>query len=266
MEVNNISTQNNLNNLNNVSSGNIERLATATSITKAADDASSLLISDALESQRSELAQSVQNLNEGIAMSQIAESGLMEQKNILESIREKTLQAMNATTSAEGRDAIKNEIQKSINQFNMIAQQTRYNDQELLNQTGGNNTISISTSTSAYNINVADTTSVTGRMDGLLDNFTFEDMGKMLEAVDQGMRDIDTFSSDYASTSVAMESSARNTISEQINLSRANSALRDVDFGAEITDFNKTNVIAQVGYMVAAQANVIQDQSIKLLT
>jgi flagellin len=265
MEVNNISSQN-LTNLNNVSSKSLERISTGLAINKASDDASSLVISDALRLQRSELAQSVQNLNEGIAMTRIADSALADQKGLLEDMRTKTLQAMNGTTSQEGKEAIQKDIQKMLDQFNNISQQTNYNGTSLLQPSAeGETSINIATSSDTFALEVGDTSNVSANIQGFLDDFTPESMQNMLAAIDSGIDTVSQYASEFASASTQMESSARNTITEQVNLAKANSTLTDIDFGAEVTDFNKNNLMSQIGYLVASQANTVQEQSYKLL-
>lgn len=266
MEVNNISSQN-LNNLNNVSGQSLEKIASGSSLTKASDDASSLFISEALSVQRNELAQSLQNLNDGIAMTRIAEDSLLEQKSILEQIRVKTLEAMNATTSQEGKDAIQNDIQKMIEQYNNISEQTTYNGLPLLQpNANGETSIHITTSSDSFSLEIGDTSTISQTLQNYLNSFTYEDMQNMLGTIDQGINTINEFINEFASASSQMESSARNTLTEQVNLARANSSLTDIDFGAEVTDFNKTNLIAQLGFLAASQANAMQEQNVRLLT
>jgi flagellin len=265
MEVNNISRQS-LTNQTNVMNQQLESVATGLKIKSAADDAAGLFISENLKVDQSELSQSVRNLNEGIAMTRIADGAISEQKNILEQIRVKTLDAMNATTSSDAKDAIKQNIENLVSQFNNIAESTNFNGQQLLTTEDGNDQINITTNTDSYTMEVGNTPDIANTLSGFLENFTNEDMQSILNAVDSGIDTLSQYAAEYGTTANQMESAARNAITEEINIANANSQLKDVDYGKEVTDFNKTNLMTQMGYLVAAQANTVQEQSYKLLT
>ena len=63
-----------------------------------------------------------------------------------------------------------------------------------------------------------------------------------------------------------LEYSARETIKEQVNLYNENKTNLDKNFGKESSDFSKTNVNSNLGYLVASQANIVQAQSVRLLS
>jgi len=266
MDVNNISNQN-INSLGNVQQQVLGGVATGQKIDKSSDDVAVLAISENLIMRRSELATSLQSLNEGIAMSEIAQRGLEDQKDILEQVRTKTLEAMNTTTSQEGKYAIKNEIQKQLEQFVTIANNTTFNNQNLLRPNGKDNELVISTANNSFSIGILDTSMIGNTILSATanSNFNNEDLSNILSKIDAGSAHIDNFLNDFSAAENQMKSSAKNTISEQVNLARANSSLTDADFGKEVTDFNKSNVMTQVGYLVASQANAVQEHNVRLL-
>ena len=63
-----------------------------------------------------------------------------------------------------------------------------------------------------------------------------------------------------------LEESARDSIKEQIDLFNQNKINKDRNFGKESSDFSKTNVNANAGYLAASQANIVQEQSVRLLS
>ncbi len=147
-------------------SSSLEKLSTGLRINKASDDASGLAIADKLRTQASSLTQGLSNVNSGISLVQIADKAMGEQSNILDTIKTKLLQASTVTTSAEGREAIKNDIQKLLTQFDNITEQTNYNGLQLLKggdfkfQVGENSTNTItSKARSASDTNSLGTTS-----------------------------------------------------------------------------------------------------------
>merc|ERR1711991_1208045 len=85
----------------------LEKLSSGLRINKASDDASGLAIADKLRTQANSIGQSISNGNSAVALTQIADKAMAEQSNILDVIKTKMVQAATATTSAEGREAIR---------------------------------------------------------------------------------------------------------------------------------------------------------------
>lgn len=113
-------------------SSSLEKLSSGLRINKASDDSSGLSIADKLRTQVSGLNQSISNANDGVALVQIADQAMSEQSNILDIIKTKLIQAKNATTSAEGVDAIANDVKKLLTNLDNIASNTNYNGNTLL--------------------------------------------------------------------------------------------------------------------------------------
>jgi len=265
MEVNSINS--NINSVNNAQNSSLERIATGLKINQASDDASSLSISDALKSQRSDLSQSLQNLNQGIALTRIATDGLENQQEILGNIREKLIQANTDTTSDDGKEAIKQEVLKLADQFNNIANTTKFSDQNLITPDGANTTLDISTADQTISVDIPNTGQIANELSTLIGgtDFATGDIAAIIERVDLASGQVSNSISDFSSTSNQLESSARNSITAEVSIARANSSLTDIDFGKEITDFSKANILTQIGYLVSTQANAAQEQNVKLL-
>nr|ABV02451.1 flagellin A [Arcobacter nitrofigilis DSM 7299] len=110
----------------------LERLSTGLKVNKASDDASGLAIADKLRTQASSISQGIDNGNSAVALIQIADKSMSEQSNILDTVKAKLIQANTDTTSPDGREAIRKDIVKLLEQLDNIAQQTSYNGITLL--------------------------------------------------------------------------------------------------------------------------------------
>lgn len=122
--------------VNKTLTNSLEKLSSGLRINKAADDASGMAIADKLRTQASSLGQGIANANSGNALIQIADKAMAEQSNILDIVKTKLIQASTSTTSENGREAIRKDIQKLLNQIDNIAEQTTYNGINLLNNKG----------------------------------------------------------------------------------------------------------------------------------
>ena len=110
----------------------LEKLSTGLRINKASDDASGLSIADKLRTQATSINQGIANGNSAVSLLQIADKSMGEQSNILDTIKSKLIQANTDTTSDDGREAIRKDINKLLEQLDNIAEQTNYNGKVLL--------------------------------------------------------------------------------------------------------------------------------------
>ena len=110
----------------------LEKLSTGFRINKASDDASGLAIADKLRTQATSINQGIANGNSAVTLLQIADKSMAEQSNILDTIKAKLIQANTDTTSADGRESIRKDISKLLEQLDNIAKQTNYNGTKLL--------------------------------------------------------------------------------------------------------------------------------------
>jgi len=119
-------------NTNNSISSSLEKLSTGLKINKASDDASGLAIADKLRTQATSIGQGIDNGNSAVSLIQIADKSMSEQSNILDVVKAKLIQANTDTTSDDGREAIRKDINKLLEQLDNIAAQTNYNGTTLL--------------------------------------------------------------------------------------------------------------------------------------
>ena len=110
----------------------IERLSTGLRINNAADDAAGSAIASKMESQVRSLGVAIRNGHDAISMTQTAEGALGEMENILQRVRELSVQAGNNTLSASDRTAIQNEVDALTDEINSIASATNFNGVNLL--------------------------------------------------------------------------------------------------------------------------------------
>ena len=259
----------NIQGFSGVQAGSLEKLSSALAVNKASDDASGLAIADKLGVQKSSLSQSIENMNSGIAMSSIAQSGLSSQSEILDNIKTETLKAMNGTTSEEGKEAIANQISKYIEQYDQVAQSTNYNGQSLLKTAGdATDDLSVVGDSTIIEMSKADTSSISTELKSFMSDFATnpDSMSGLLDAVDNGIDQIASYASDYGSAMNSFASNARNSMTTEKELASAQSTIMDVDYSKEVSDFSKTNLQSQIGLIMQTQANAVQSRSVNLLS
>ncbi len=110
----------------------IQRLSSGLRINSAKDDAAGLAISERFTSQIRGLNQAVRNANDGISLAQTAEGALASSGNILQRVRELSVQSANATNSASDRQALNAEVNQLTSELDRIAKTTDFNGRKLL--------------------------------------------------------------------------------------------------------------------------------------
>lgn len=110
----------------------MERLSTGSKINSASDDAAGLAIVQRMTAQINGLNMAVKNANDGIAMTQSIEGALVEVTDMLQRLRELSIQASNATNTDIDRGYIQQEVNLLIAEISRISANTRYNGQKVL--------------------------------------------------------------------------------------------------------------------------------------
>ena len=110
----------------------MQRLSSGLRINSAKDDAAGLAISDRMTSQIRGLNQATRNANDGISLAQTAEGAMQESTNILQRIRELSVQSANATNSTSDRQSLQAEVEQLISELDRIATSTTFNNLPVL--------------------------------------------------------------------------------------------------------------------------------------
>ncbi|USD65961.1 flagellin [Vibrio sp. SCSIO 43136] len=138
-----MTAQRHLNNAANNMTTSMERLSSGFKINSAKDDAAGLQISNRLNVQSRGLEVAVRNANDGISIAQTAEGAMNETTNILQRMRDLSLQSANGSNSKSERVAIQEEVTALNDELNRIAETTSFGGNKLLNGTYGTSSFQI---------------------------------------------------------------------------------------------------------------------------
>ena len=241
----------------------LNSLSSGLRINRAADDASGLAIADKLSAQSQGLGQAIRNANDGIGLIQTADGALEEYTNILKRVRTLSVQAANDTQDSNSRSHIQKEVNRLISEMDHIALETKFNGKQLL------------ASTASYKFHVGaysgETTSTT--ISGVQSSSVISNHGVGTQAsaettisnADAAINTIDSLRATLGAAQNQLESTVRNISVTQVNVTAAESQIRDVDFAAESANFAKHNILAQSGSYAMSQANAVQQNVLRLL-
>jgi len=265
----------------------MEQLSTGKRINSAADDAAGLAIGNKMTAQIRGLNQAVRNANDAISMIQTAEGATQEISNMLQRMRELTVQASNDTYTADDRLSLEKEYVQLFNEIDRIAGNTQWNGMRLFTEEdgadGGVGEAGLATFQVGANANDDDAgtdftitvqfKSMSAEDMGLVTEgadddaeepvlfATHEDAQGILAELDAAIEYVDAFRSDLGSKINRLTYAADNLTSISTNTSASRSRIMDTDYAEATTELARTQIIQQAATAMLAQANQ-QPQSV----
>jgi flagellin len=251
-------------------SKSMAQLSTGSRITKAADDASGLAISENLKSQIRSMGQASRNASDGISMVQVAEGGLGEVSNILTRMRELGIQSATDTMGDKERSYLNVEVQQLKSEIQRIAQTTSFGSKKLLDGTGGlfefQVGINNDSSTDRIAFDTAELNSTAGNLE--IDSFDFsskEGAQESLAKIDDAQSKVSSYRATLGAIQNRFVSTVENLSSQHENLSAANSRIRDTDIAQATSESTRNNILLQASTSMLSQANQVPSLALKML-
>ena len=253
----------------------LERLSTGMRINRAADDAAGLSVSEQLRTQVRGLNMGARNIQDGVALLNIAEGALIEVESMLQRMRELSIQAANDTMTSVERSYIQIEIGQLQSEIDRIVSGTQYNSQDLLNGTapwgtdpggvlhiGPNN--DASSDTIQYQINSVTTASL-GVATTDMSLTTQTDATAAISTLDSALRSVNELRADLGAMVNRLEHALINQENQEQNMQAAESVIRDADFAFETTMFTRNQILSQSSTAMLSQANMVPQNVLSLL-
>ena len=131
----------------------MQRLSSGMRINSAKDDAAGMQIANRMTSQINGLGVAQRNANDGISMAQTAEGAMQESSNILQRMRELSLQSANGSNADGDRAALQKEVSALQTELTRIAETTSFGGKKLLDGSFGTQAFQVG-SNSGENITV----------------------------------------------------------------------------------------------------------------
>ncbi len=152
-----LSAQRSINGAQKTTNSAMQRLSSGLRINSAKDDAAGLAISNRMTSQIRGLDQASRNANDAISLAQTAEGALQESTNILQRVRELSIQSANDTNSSSDRKSLQAEVNQLKSELSRIAESTTFNGKKLLDGSLNNSSFQIgSEANEAISVSISD--------------------------------------------------------------------------------------------------------------
>lgn len=241
----------------------MEKLSTGKRINNAGDDAAGLSISSRMTSQIRGLNQAVRNANDAISMIQTAEGALTEVTNMLQRMRELSVQSANGTNSSNDRTAIQAEFEALQSEIRRVGSNTQWNGNAVLAlsasgtgsavvfQIGANSSQTLTVNFLALSSDVSGMGDVVGAANTAF-SAAFADAQSKLDTAISG---VNSLRGTFGAVMNRLTYTADNLANVSMNTSASRSRILDTDYAQETTELARTQIIQQAATAMLAQAN-----------
>ncbi len=266
---------------NSATANNMERLSSGLRINRAGDDASGLAVSEKMRSQIRGLNKASENASNGISFIQSTEGYLQETQDILQRMRELSVQASNGIYTEEDRMQIQVEVSQLVDEIDRIASHAQFNGMNML--TGrfatetGENTVTASmwfhigaNMDQRERINIGTMTSegLNIRDVGSKEFISLEspeEANRSIGVMDMALKKVNKQRADLGAYQNRLEHAVRGLDVGAENLQAAESRIRDTDMASEMVEYTKNQILTQAGTAMLAQANMKTQSVLQLL-
>ena len=265
-----LSAQRNLGKSQSSLATSFNRLSSGYRINSAKDDAAGLAISESMKMQIRSYNVAERNANDGISMAQTAEGALGEVSDVLGRMRELATQGATGSIQSSDRAYLATEFKALQQEIKRILTSTKFNGVALLKsaaqpitfQVGINNTSDDRISASFGNISLgsllsASTTYLSGSVATNAQN--------ALDKIDTALNTVSTARARFGALMNRLDITTSNIQTSRLNVTAANSRIRDVDVAEETASLSRSQVLTAAGVSVLAQANSNPQMALGLL-
>lgn len=264
-----LQAQKNLQRSSSALNASFDRLSSGLRIVTAADDAAGLAISESMSTQIRSFTIAERNAQDAVSMVQTAEGALAEVHSIMGRLRELAMQAANGSYTSTDRGFLDTEYQALKAEIGRIQQSAKFNGKELLAnsvstiqfQIGLNNTQSDQLALSFGGVGL--TAIVTSA--NFISGSSISAALAALSTIDATLTVVSTQRAKYGATMNRLNITISSIETMRLNLSAANSRIRDVDVATETAALARNQVLSQAGVTVLAQANQLPQLALNLL-
>lgn len=241
----------------------MERLSTGLRINSAKDDAAGLAIASKMTSQIRGLNQAVRNANDAISMLQTVEGALVEIGNMQQRMRELAVQAASDTNVSEDRTALDAEFQELEAEITRIGTNTEWNGTVVFTPT----TFTYQVGANADQTITFSSTAITDAEVGISTTVLTDqsDANTAIGLLDTAIAAISTRRAGMGAVMSRLQFAADNLANVAAKTLESRGRILDADYAKETTELARTQIIAQAGTAMLAQANQAKQSVLALL-
>ena len=266
---------------NAAQASSIEKLSSGQRINRAGDDASGLAVSEKMRSQIRGLNQASKNAANGISFIQTTEGYLQETSDIIQRLRELSVQSSNGIYTSEDRMQIQVEVSQLVDEIDRIASHAQFNGMNLMTgrfaRDNGENVVTGSmwihvgaNMDQRTRIYVGTMTAKSLGIRAIGDNKIMsldapDGANRSIGVLDEALKKVNKQRADLGAYQNRLDYAIKGIDIGSENLQAAESRIRDTDMASQMVDYTKNRILAQAGGAMLAQANQVTQSVLQLL-
>ena len=259
----------------------MEKLSSGLRINRAGDDASGLAVSEKLRAQIRGLNQASTNAANGISFIQTTEGYLQESEDILQRLRELSVQAANGIYTDEDRMYIQVEVSQLVDELDRVASHAQFNGMNLLTgRFARDSGESIVTASMWFHIGA----NMDQRKQVYIGTMTAKGLGvrnvgddtfislaspdsanQAIGTIDSALKIVNKQRADLGAYQNRLEHVVRGLDVGAENMQASESRIRDSNMANQMVDYTRNIILSQAGTAMLAQANQRASSVLSLL-
>lgn len=253
----------------------IEKLSSGQKINSAADNSANLAISEKMRSQIRGLNRASKNIEDGVSLIQTTEGFLSETTDVLQRIRELSVQAANGVYSDEDRGNIAVEVSQLVSEIDRISSSAQFNGLNLLTGAFAENGIRIHIGANMdqrAEIKIASATAealgLRGGQDGAAAAVSIADADSAnmtIGVIDEALKAVSSQRASLGAYQNTFEMAQKGVDIAAENLTSSESRIRDADYAEELVTYTRDMILQQASTAMIGQANSSSSSVLQLL-
>ncbi len=259
---------------------NLEKLSSGYRINRAGDDAAGLAISELMRAQIRGLDQAMNNVNDGISMTQTGDGALNEIHAMLERMKTLAVQSANGTYTTQARLNLDEERVQLLDEIDRISQTADFDDIPLFEYAAvpkppltefnpPDKDSEITLQIGPFSQELLDVPRYYLSKEALkLEDTSFrtlEDASESVDMINNAIQAVSEIRASFGAAQNHLEHTHNNLSVTDENMTSAESQIRDTDVAREFTEYTKENIMYQAANSMLAQANTLPQTILSLL-
>ncbi len=231
----------------------LERLSTGIKINNATDDPAGWTISSKMTSNLMGMQQALRNTYDGISMLETAAGAATEMGNMVQRVRELTLQGISDSSTGAQKAMMQNETDELIAEIENIALDTQFNNKNLLEGSSSNLKIQIgSVAGDTFDVSITSLTVDALQLTGLdIINHPSEALAK----TDAAVTAITNAQAKFGVDVSLLNQSLEGLLTSSQSFEAARGRIIDADYAVDTTELASKSIMGQAAIAMVSQAN-----------
>ena len=253
----------------------LQQLSSGKRVNSAADDPAGYAVITTMTTDVNGSTVAQRNANDGISVSQTAQSALSSVINQLQTIRELAVQAANGSISNSNRSQLQLEVDQNTQEIYRAVSTTEFNGNFLISGASNGLTFQVGSSGAASNqitTSAVDLSSLYGvsggglTATGIINITTSGGASAAISAIDAALATVTNDAATFGAVQNRFQSVVDNLGTYIQNVTASRSRIQDTDFASATAELTRDQILQQAGTSILSQANSLPQAALTLLT